>query len=132
MMNTPRLPSLPRIPSLDDLPSLAPMLSIPLMAAAAFVPALVGGCAPTRQVTRVDPNTVVDVNQQFNDVDARQTYQKMVQDSLSRPWIDNFMGEHGGRRPVVVVGPVVLVTLRRASRRASFGAPVSFAPPPAG
>jgi energy-coupling factor transport system substrate-specific component len=33
---------------------------------------------------------------------------------------------------IVAVGPAVLVTLRRASRRASFGAPVSFVPPPAG
>jgi energy-coupling factor transport system substrate-specific component len=30
---------------------------------------------------------------------------------------------------IVVVGPAVLVTLRRAARRASFGAPVAFAPP---
>ncbi|MBY0309007.1 MAG: penicillin-binding protein activator LpoB [Phycisphaerales bacterium] len=108
-MNTPRLPNfppLPPFPALDSLPSLAPLLSIPLMAAAAFVPALSGGCAPRREITRVDPNTVVDVNQQWNDVDARATYQHMVQDALSRPWIDNFVSEHGGRRPVVVVGPV--------------------------
>lgn len=91
-----------RFPLLDNLPSLVPILSIPLMAAAAFLP----GCAPTRTVTRVDPNTVVDVNQQFNDVDARQSYQKMVQDCLSRPWIDNFMHDNSGRRPVVIVSQI--------------------------
>jgi energy-coupling factor transport system substrate-specific component len=31
---------------------------------------------------------------------------------------------------IVVLGPAVLATLRRASRRASFGAPVVFTPPP--
>ncbi|HYD00206.1 MAG TPA: penicillin-binding protein activator LpoB [Phycisphaerales bacterium] len=98
-MNTPRMP---KMPSLDQLPPLAPLLSIPLMAAAAFLP----GCSPTREVTRVDPNQAIDVNQQFNDVDARQTYQKMVQDCLARPWIDEFSRDHGGRRPVVIVGPV--------------------------
>lgn len=100
-MNTPKLPKL------DNLPPLAPMLSIPLMAAAALFPTLTaGGCAPHREITRVDPNTVVDVNEQWNDVDARATYQHMVQDALSRPWIDNFSHDHNGQRPVVVVGPV--------------------------
>jgi energy-coupling factor transport system substrate-specific component len=32
---------------------------------------------------------------------------------------------------IVLVGPAVLVALRRAARRAAFDAPVSFAPPPA-
>lgn len=96
-MNTPRMP---RIPSLDQLPPLAPLLSIPLMAAAAFLPA----CTPTRDVTRVDPNATIDVNQAFNDSDARRIYQGMVQDCLSRPWVDNFQRENGGRRPVVIVG----------------------------
>lgn len=93
-MNTPRLPRF------DSLPSLAPVLSLPLMAAAAFL----GGCAPQRDVTRVDPNATIDVNQQFNDSDARRIYQGMVQDCLARPWIDNFQREQGGRRPVVIVG----------------------------
>jgi energy-coupling factor transport system substrate-specific component len=33
---------------------------------------------------------------------------------------------------IVVVGPAVLVTLRRAARRAAFGAPVTFHPTPSG
>lgn len=99
-MNTPRLP---KLPSLDELPQLPPLMSLPLIAAAAFA-SVMGGCSPSREVTRVDPNTVVDVNQQFNDTDARMVYQGMVQDCLARPWIDNFMHENGGRRPVVIVG----------------------------
>jgi penicillin-binding protein activator len=65
-----------------------------------------GACAPTREVSRVDPRVPVDVDYRFNDVDARQIYQGMVADALARPWIDNHMAENGGRRPVVIVGPV--------------------------
>jgi uncharacterized protein (TIGR02722 family) len=96
-MNTPRFP---KIPSLDQLPPLAPLLSIPLMAAAAFLP----GCSPTRDVTRVDPNTTVDFSEKYNDSDARRIYESLVKDCLARPWIDTFQQENGGRRPVVIVG----------------------------
>jgi len=65
-----------------------------------------GGCSPTREVNRVDPSTPIDVDYRFNDVDARQVYQGMVQDAMARPWIDTFVRENNGRRPVVIVGPV--------------------------
>jgi hypothetical protein len=66
---------------------------------------MAGACAPTRQVTRVDPSTPIDVDQRFNDVDARQIYQGMVRDALARPWVDNFIMANG-RKPVVIVGPI--------------------------
>lgn len=92
-----------KFPSTSSLSQLPPFASLPLFAAVAFA-SVIGGCTPTREVTRVDPNTTVDVNQAFNDSDARRIYQGMVQDCLSRPWVDNFMHENGGRRPVVIVG----------------------------
>jgi uncharacterized protein (TIGR02722 family) len=69
-----------------------------------------GACAPTREVTRVDPATPVDVDYRFNDVDARQIYQQMVTDALARPWIDNHLQQAGGQRPVVIVGPITNAT----------------------
>lgn len=104
-----RQSALDHLPGMDKLPPLAPLLSLPLIAAAAFVPGL-GGCSPQRDVTRVDPNAAVDVDFRFNDVDARQTWQKMVQDCMARPWIDTHMSENGGRRPVVIVGPITNAT----------------------
>ncbi len=77
-----------------------------MLAIGAVATTLLGGCAPTRQVTRVDPRQTIDVDYRFNDSDARQVYQGMVNDALARPWIDNFVRENGGRRPVVIVGPV--------------------------
>jgi hypothetical protein len=68
------------------------------------------GCAPTREVTRIDPQTTVDVDYRFNDSDAREVYMAIVDDALKRPWIDNHVRERGGNRPVVIVGPVTNAT----------------------
>lgn len=66
------------------------------------------GCGgPTRrEVTRVDPGTVVDIDYRFNDTDARQVWQGMVNDTTFRGWIDRWMAEHNGQRPTIIVGPV--------------------------
>ncbi len=71
--------------------------------------ALLTGCnsGPTRrEVTRVDPGAVVDVDYRFNDTDARQVWQGMVDQSTFRGWIDRWMAEHNGQRPIIIVGPV--------------------------
>ncbi|MBL8763170.1 MAG: penicillin-binding protein activator LpoB [Phycisphaerae bacterium] len=62
-------------------------------------------CAPTREVTRVDPSAQTDVDYRFNDTDARVVYESMVNDTLYRKWIDRFQATNS-RAPVVVVGPV--------------------------
>lgn len=81
------------------------------MTAAALLPAIaLTACAPVREVTRVDPNQVVDVDYRFNDTDARQVYQGMVEEALRRPWIDNHLAENGGKRPTLIVGPVTNAT----------------------
>lgn len=71
--------------------------------------ALLTACnsTPTRRdVTRVDPGTVVDVDYRFNDTDARQVWQGMVDQATFRGWIDRWMAEHNGQRPIIIVGPV--------------------------
>jgi uncharacterized protein (TIGR02722 family) len=78
-----------------------------LLATSPLALAPLTSCGPTHQeVTRVDPNTVVDVDYRFNDTDARQIWQKMVEDATFRGWIDAWMREHNGQRPVIIVGPV--------------------------
>ncbi|MCW5765723.1 MAG: penicillin-binding protein activator LpoB [Phycisphaeraceae bacterium] len=66
---------------------------------------LLGACEPTREVSRVDPRAVVDVDYRFNDTDARQVYQGMVNDALYRTWIDRSV-QALGHKPVVIVGPI--------------------------
>lgn len=77
----------------------------PLIAAA---PALfLSACnSGNQQVTRVDPGTVVDVNYRFNDTDARQVWQGMVDDATFRKWIDKWMEDHNGKRPTIIVGDI--------------------------
>lgn len=62
------------------------------------------GCK-SREVTRVDPTEVRDLDFRFDEDDARQTANTMVRDALSQGWIDRWMGAHE-QRPVVIVGTV--------------------------
>jgi penicillin-binding protein activator len=68
-----------------------------------------GGCAGSGgdwNVKRVDPSATTDVDYRFNDSDSRQVFQAAVGDALSRPWIDTWMREHGGERPIIFLGTV--------------------------
>jgi PBP1b-binding outer membrane lipoprotein LpoB len=70
--------------------------------------ACLAGCGGEihRDVKRVDPETVVDVDYRFNDSDAREIWQKMSNDTVFRGWIDRWMADHGGQRPTIIVGPI--------------------------
>lgn len=74
---------------------------IALAAAIALLPA----CAKTRDVDRVDPTTVADLDYRFDEDDARQVANTMISDALAHPWLDRFYEEHG-RAPIVIVGDV--------------------------
>jgi uncharacterized protein (TIGR02722 family) len=64
---------------------------------------LLGACA---SVNRVDTGTVTDLSGNWNDTDSRLVAEEMIVDCVSRPWLGEFKGEHGGKRPVVIVGTV--------------------------
>jgi uncharacterized protein (TIGR02722 family) len=83
-------------------------VSASLVTAATLVGALAGcNSGPTyREVTRVPADAVVDVDYRFNDTDARQVWQGMVNDALFRGWLDRWTAEHNGQRPVIIVGPI--------------------------
>jgi len=72
-----------------------------------FVFLLVGliGCATTK-VERVDVGKTTDLSGRWNDTDSRLVSEEMIKDVLSRPWIDRFSKEHGGKAPTVIVGTV--------------------------
>lgn len=61
------------------------------------------GCSNTKQVTRVEEDSVIDLSGRWNDTDSRLVAEEMVSDMLLRPWLEEF--EKGtGKRPVVIVG----------------------------
>ncbi len=63
-------------------------------------------CAgPSRQVARIGADETTDISGRWNDTDSRLTAQAMIQDVLSRPWLDNFR-EQQGEKPVVIVGTI--------------------------
>ena len=64
------------------------------------------GCAGSkRKVSRVSTDSVTDLSGRWNDTDSRMTAEAMIQDLLSRPWLDEY-GRMTGKKPIVIVGQV--------------------------
>jgi uncharacterized protein (TIGR02722 family) len=66
---------------------------------------LIGGCASTPKVTRTSSDEIIDVSGHWNDSDSQMVSSEMIDDSLSRVWIDEWRGATGGK-PTVIVGAV--------------------------
>ena len=62
-------------------------------------------CASKPQVTRTASDEVIDVSGYWNDSDSQMVSVAMVDDSLGRPWIDDWRGATG-QKPTVIVGSV--------------------------
>ncbi|MFH1699631.1 MAG: penicillin-binding protein activator LpoB [Candidatus Zixiibacteriota bacterium] len=69
------------------------------------ISAVLLGCGSSRQVHRLDPETVTDVSGKWNDTDARLVAEEMVGDCLSRVWLTDFVAA-AGQKPFVTVGPI--------------------------
>lgn len=65
---------------------------------------LLAGCA-TRTVQRTAADSQTDLSGRWNDTDARLVAEEMIDDVLSRPWLQRFMDDEG-EQPVVIVGDV--------------------------
>lgn len=63
-------------------------------------------CSSMPQVTRVSPDQVTDVSGYWNDTDANQTAQEMMNQMLGDPWLGNFEGANSGKSPTVIVGGI--------------------------
>ena len=66
--------------------------------------ATVSACST--KVERLDESQAVDLSGAWNDTDSRLVSQEMIQDSLSRAWLQEFRGRAGQTRPAVIVGEV--------------------------
>lgn len=63
-------------------------------------------CAgPSRKVSRISTDRVTDLSGRWNDTDSRLTAEAMIQDLLSRPWLDEYRNSTG-KKPLVVLGRI--------------------------
>ncbi|RKU35096.1 penicillin-binding protein activator LpoB [Candidatus Poribacteria bacterium] len=63
------------------------------------------GCGGSKQVTRVDADTTIDLSGRWNDTDSRMVADEIIGDCLSHPWINDH-GINTGGKPVVIVGGI--------------------------
>ncbi len=63
------------------------------------------GCSSSKQVTRVDTDTTIDLSGRWNDTDSRMVADEMIDDCLNHPWINNH-GMNTGGKPAVIVGGI--------------------------
>jgi uncharacterized protein (TIGR02722 family) len=66
---------------------------------------LMNSCTTSREVQRINVEEQVDLSGRWNDTDSRLVAEEMIQDSLSRVWLTDFI-EEKGKKPTVVVGLV--------------------------
>ena len=62
-------------------------------------------CSSSKQVTRVDADTTIDLSGRWNDTDSRMVANEMIDDCLNHPWINNH-GMSTGGKPAVIVGGI--------------------------
>lgn len=65
------------------------------------------GCEKSQRIDRVDPSEVLDYQVKFDEDDAREVAHAMIDDALSRPWIDNWLQDNNGKRPTIIVGDIL-------------------------
>tara|TARA_R110002124_G_scaffold46903_1_gene140204 strand:- start:3725 stop:4336 length:612 start_codon:yes stop_codon:yes gene_type:complete len=66
---------------------------------------LLVGCKPSQKVTRINPGTTTDLSGKWNDTDARLVAEAMIDEALSKPWLNQF-NRNNQKPPVVIVGRV--------------------------
>ncbi len=76
-----------------------------LLVLLAMTVVLINCASSKRKVTRVSTESVTDLSGRWNDTDSRMTAEAMIQDLLSRPWLDEF-GRMTGKKPIIIVGRV--------------------------
>ena len=79
--------------------------SIVSFAAVVLAALALAGCGSSKTVSRIDPNTTIDLSGEWNDTDSRLVAEQMVNDALGRPWLGEFKGANN-KNPNVIVGTV--------------------------
>ena len=64
----------------------------------------IAGCAPKRQVQRVETDQTIDLSGRWNDSDSRSVSEDMTKQLLHDNWITEYMSKNSGERPILIVG----------------------------
>ncbi|WP_417613323.1 penicillin-binding protein activator LpoB [Owenweeksia hongkongensis] len=80
-------------------------MKIRIIAAALVLAGVAASCDTNKSVTRVDEREQIDLSGRWNDVDSRLVAAEMVNDGLTRVWLQDFV-EAEGRKPAIIVGLV--------------------------
>jgi uncharacterized protein (TIGR02722 family) len=75
----------------------------PLILFCALILALYSACSSTPKVTRVDPDTQVDLSGYWNDTDVRIVCEGLIRECLASPRIDQVAAQKK-QLPVIIVG----------------------------
>ncbi len=79
---------------------------IPRSFAALAVAAVVVGCSHGTRVTRIEPETTIDLSGFWNDTDSRLVADALIDDAMNFPWARRFMQGNNGDVPAVIFGSV--------------------------
>ncbi|MCZ6858626.1 MAG: penicillin-binding protein activator LpoB [Gemmatimonadetes bacterium] len=74
--------------------------------AALAVAVVVVGCSQGTRVTRLEPETVIDLSGFWNDTDSRLVAEALIDDAMNFPWARRFMQQNNGDVPAVIFGSV--------------------------
>ena len=77
-----------------------------LLVCAVCVSLTLFSCSSTPKVTRVDEDTQIDLSGNWNDTDSRLVAEEMIADSVSKPWMENFLMKKQAK-PRIIVGTVL-------------------------
>ena len=66
---------------------------------------LLNCASSSRKVSRIETQSVTDLSGRWNDTDSHLTAEAMMQDLLSRAWIEEYISIHQ-KKPILIVGKV--------------------------
>ena len=64
------------------------------------------GCASRSGITRVDPQSTIDLSGYWNDADANQVADVMIEDCIRNGWAEKWSAAHPGSPPVIRLFPI--------------------------
>lgn len=71
-----------------------------------LITVFVFGCAPKKQVQRIEPDQTIDLSGRWNDSDSRMVSDELIKQLLNDNWINNYKSQNSNKRPILIVGLV--------------------------
>lgn len=71
-----------------------------------LITVLAFGCAPKKQVQRIEPDQTIDLSGRWNDSDSRIVSDELIKQLLNDNWINIYKSQNPNKRPILIVGLV--------------------------